>query len=283
MATLSYQKRDLYREVTSRILSELEAGAAPWVKPWSATPGLNHPHNAVSNRPYSGCNVVLLWMKGFSVPRYLTFKQAIELGGNVRRGEHGSKVYFVKQLQVQDKEQEGETRLIPMLKEYTVFNIEQCDGLPERILEPKAKAPRNKDSRDPLADQFLTTTQADIREGHGEAYYIPSKDFISLPAFSGFKNADNFYSTVFHELGHWTGSKARLDRDLKGRFGDRLTLPRSLLRSYVQRSSVPSLIWTASFAMPVTSAIGLNSSKQIAERSLRQPHEHKRQRTISVD
>ena len=82
--------------------------------------GLNHPHNAVSQRPYSGCNVVLLWMKSFDVPRYLTFKQALELGGNVRKGEHGTKVYFVKQLQVQDREKEGETRTIPMLKEYTV-------------------------------------------------------------------------------------------------------------------------------------------------------------------
>ena len=77
MATQVYQKRDLYTDVTSRILAEIETGAAPWIKPWSATPGLNHPHNAISNRPYSGCNVVLLWMKHHDVPRYLTFKQAV--------------------------------------------------------------------------------------------------------------------------------------------------------------------------------------------------------------
>src|SRR2546421_1596578 len=98
-------KRDLYAEVSTRIVAELEAGAAPWVKPWSATPGANTPCNAVSNRPYSGCNVVLLWMAqaaGYRTPRFLTFKQAVELGGNVRKGEHGTKIYFVKQLQVQD-------------------------------------------------------------------------------------------------------------------------------------------------------------------------------------
>jgi hypothetical protein len=98
-------KRDLYAEVSARIVKELEAGAAPWVKPWSATPGANTPCNAVSNRPYSGCNVVLLWMAraaGYRAPRFLTFKQALELGGNVRKGEHGTKVYFVKQLQVHD-------------------------------------------------------------------------------------------------------------------------------------------------------------------------------------
>jgi antirestriction protein ArdC len=95
-ANPSYHRRDLYNDVTARILTELETGAAPWVKPWSATPGLNHPHNAATSRPYSGCNVVLLWMaaerQGYSTPRYLTFKQAQELGGSVRKGEHGTKV-----------------------------------------------------------------------------------------------------------------------------------------------------------------------------------------------
>ena len=95
-------KRDLYAEVSTRIVAELEAGAAPWVKPWSATAGMNKPSNAVTNRPYSGCNVLLLWMAqtaGYRTPRFLTFKQALELGGNVRKGEHGTKVYFVKQHQ----------------------------------------------------------------------------------------------------------------------------------------------------------------------------------------
>jgi antirestriction protein ArdC len=92
-------KRDLYAEVSARIISELEQGAAPWAKPWSATAGHNVPQNAVSNRPYSGCNVVLLWLardRGWATPRFLTFKQAIEAGGNVRKGEHGTRVYFVK-------------------------------------------------------------------------------------------------------------------------------------------------------------------------------------------
>jgi antirestriction protein ArdC len=228
-ATQSYHKRDLYTEVTARILAELEQGAAPWIKPWSATPGMNHPHNAATARPYSGCNVVLLWMamqrQGWAVPSFLTFKQAQELGGSVRKGEHGTKVYFVKKLIVKDRnsEEEDATRSIPMMKEYTVFNVSQCEGLPERVLNPQAKAPRNKDQRDPLADEFLTSTQADIREGHGQAYYIPSQDYIALPSFASFRNADNFYSTTFHELGHWTGEKARLDRSegMKGRFGDR--------------------------------------------------------------
>jgi N-terminal domain of anti-restriction factor ArdC len=116
-------KRDLYAEVSARIVAELEAGAAPWVKPWSATPGANTPCNAVSNRPYSGCNVVLLWMAqaaGYRTPRFLTFKQALELGGNVRKGERGTKVYFVKQLQVRDQgaDDSSSMRVIPMMREY---------------------------------------------------------------------------------------------------------------------------------------------------------------------
>jgi antirestriction protein ArdC len=85
--------RKLYDDVSRRIVAELEAGAAPWIKPWSASPGANTPCNAATNRPYSGCNVVLLWMaraSRYRTPRFLTFKQAMELGGNVRKGERGT-------------------------------------------------------------------------------------------------------------------------------------------------------------------------------------------------
>jgi antirestriction protein ArdC len=216
-------RRDLYSEVSARIVAELEAGAAPWIKPWSATPGANTPCNAVSNRPYSGCNVVLLWMAqvaGYRTPRFLTFKQAVELGGHVRKGEHGTKVVFVKQLQIHDDaEEERSARLVPMMREYTVFNVDQCDGLPDSVITGKPMRVRNPDTRDDLADQFLRSTGADIREGHGEAYYVPSRDFISMPAFEAFSGADQFYSVAFHELTHWTAHRSRLDRDLKNRFG----------------------------------------------------------------
>lgn len=219
-------KRDLYAEVSARIIAELQAGALPWIKPWSATPGANTPCNAVTNRPYSGCNVVLLWMAqaaGYRTPRFLTFKQALELGGNVRKGARGTKVYFVKQLQVRDDGADGDeaTRLVPMMREYTVFNVDQCDGLPDRVAAGKPARVRNPDTREALADEFLRSTSADLREGHGEAYYVPSQDFISMPAFEAFKGADQFYGVAFHELTHWTGHKSRLDRDLKNRFGSR--------------------------------------------------------------
>src|ERR1700675_4290233 len=113
-------KRDLYADVSTRIVAELEAGAAPWVKPWSATAGANTPCNVMANRPYSGCNVVLLWMEqtaGYRTPRFLTFKQALELGGNVRKGQHGYTVFFVKRLQVRDKDgDDGDTKIVPLMR-----------------------------------------------------------------------------------------------------------------------------------------------------------------------
>jgi antirestriction protein ArdC len=159
---------------------------------------------------------------GYQTPHYLTFKQALDLGGNVRRGEHGTKVYFVKQLQVADRNgEEGETRIVPMMREYTVFNVDQCENLPDSINTGKPMRVRNSDTRDGFTDDFLRSTGADIREGHGEAFYVPSHDFISMPAFDAFKAANHFYNVTFHELTHWTAHKSRLDRDLKNRFGSR--------------------------------------------------------------
>jgi antirestriction protein ArdC len=167
-------KRDLYSGVSDRIVAELEAGAAPRIKPWSATPGANTPCNAVTNRPYSGCNVVLLWMAqaaGYRTPRYLTFKQALELGGHVRKGERGTKVYLVKQLEIQEgTDDKSSTRLVPMMREYTMFNVDQCEHLPDSVKTGKPLRVRNPDARDDLADEFLRSTGADIREGHGEAF-----------------------------------------------------------------------------------------------------------------
>jgi len=199
-------KRNLYEQVSARIIAELEAGAAPWVKPWSATPGANTPCNAATNRPYSGCNVVLLWMAanaGYRTPRYLTFKQALELGGNVRRGERGVTVFFVKRLQVADRDgEEGDKKVVPMMKAYTVFNVDQCENLPDRVLTLGDIKQRNPDQRDATIDEFLTCSGVEIREGAGEAYYRPGDDFINLPRFEAFKSAAHFYGVAFHELGH---------------------------------------------------------------------------------
>ena len=213
-------KRDLYQTVTDKIVAQMEQGVLPWRKDWSSV-GSSIPMNATTERAYSGINVLLFWSsadKGYAKPRYLTFKQARDAGGNVRKGEHGRKVYFYKQLTVTDKAS-GEEKDIPMLREYTVFNVAQCENLPDRIANGEHVAPRNQDEREADADAFIRATGADFREATGVPCYVPSKDFISIPAFGAFTSKPAFYATAFHELTHWTGAKSRLDRDLSTRFG----------------------------------------------------------------
>ncbi len=219
-------RRDLYAEVSARIVAELERGAAPWVKPWSATAGANTPCNAVTNRPVLGLqrDPVMACAQSRLANAAVPHVQAGNRGRRqcARRASTERRFIFVKQLQIKDGDgEETETRLIPMLREYTVFNCAQCEGLPDSIKAGKPMRVRNPDTRDALADEFLRSTGADIREGHGEAYFVPSHDFISMPAFEAFKGADHFYNVAFHELTHWTGHKSRLDRDLKHRFGER--------------------------------------------------------------
>lgn len=213
-------KRDLYSETTDRILAQMESGVLPWQRGWSAG-GSRVPMNAISNRPYSGINVLLFWMAadaGYASPRYLTFKQAKAAGGHVRKDEKATRIFFFKSLTVKDKATE-EDKTIPMLREYYVFNVAQCDGLPESIVHgPGANIVRNQDQREADADAFIKASGADFREGVGKPCYIPSRDFISMPAFDSFASKTAFYGTAFHELTHWTGAKHRLDRDFKKRF-----------------------------------------------------------------
>jgi antirestriction protein ArdC len=211
--------KNLYAEVTYRILTQLEAGTPPWVKEWKSIGRGNIPMNAITRRPYSGGNIIFLWAHGYAVPRFLTFKQALDAGGSVRKGEHGVRVYFVSKMEKTNDDGE-KPNLIPFLKEYVVFNIAQCHGLPDEYLTGEAKA-INLDQRNADAQEFIAITGADFREGHGEAYYAAGADFIAMPSFESFKDSDCFYATSFHEIAHWTGHKSRLDRDLKNRFGDR--------------------------------------------------------------
>ncbi len=219
--------RNLHQEVTDRIIAGLETGAAPWIRPWSQTHGRNVPANAVSGREYQGINKVLLWITSrhhdWPTPRFLTFKQALALGGHVRKGEHGTKIYFVKDLHFEDIDPEGGDesglRKVRMLREYTVFNTFQCDCLPACITDPPALRPRNHDGPDPEIEDFLAVTSADIRKSEdGGCAYLPRPDFIEMMPLEAFKSADCYYAALFHELVHWTGAKHRLDRNLTNRF-----------------------------------------------------------------
>ena len=215
--------RNLHAEISARIIEALRAGVVPWRKNWTAQGAGQMPRNAVTKRTYSGVNVPLLWLtadaKGYTSPLWLTFKQALDQGGNVRKGEKGTTVVFVSTIEREDRET-GKPVRIPFLKAYTVFNVAQCDGL--AILDASAPIqPRHEDARDPLADAFLASTGATITHGEGRAYYRPREDRVNLPAFESFESASAYYATAFHELTHWTGAPTRLNREAKGRFGDR--------------------------------------------------------------
>jgi antirestriction protein ArdC len=211
-------QKDIYQQITDKIIAALEAGVAPWVKPW-ATTGAGLPRNAVTGRPYSGINTVLLGMSDFSSPLWLTYNQAKEVGAQVRKGEHGTTVVFYKPFQVADvNNPEGPEKSIPMLRSFTVFNVWQIDNLPEKY----TPAPEIV-----LVDNFADNEQAErllakaaIVHGKSKACYIPSADVIWMPNKADFKSMGDYYATGLHELGHWTGNKSRLAREFSGRFGD---------------------------------------------------------------
>jgi len=219
---------DIYESITSRIIEQLEAGTRPWLKPWNAehTAGrISRPlrHNG---QPYSGINVVVLWMtaeaSGYVSPFWLTFKQALELGGNVRKGEHGSQVVYAsvfKKKETDDAGQEIEQE-IPFLKTYCVFSADQCDGLPKHFYQ-LAEQPREKLERIEHAEAFFANTKAEIRYGGNQAYYTMTDDRIQMPPFETFRDSESHAATLAHELTHWTRHPSRLNREFgRKRFGD---------------------------------------------------------------
>ena len=217
--------RDLYAEVTARIIAALEAGVTPWTIPWSVDFDPT-PINAVSRRGYRGINAVLLTLesqtKGFSRNAWLTYHQAQELGAQVRAGESGSPIVFYKLQElphmttVEELEDQPRLKVVPLLRNFTVFNVAQVDRLPEGLRVKEAIA-----SWDPqqAAETILKSSGADIRHGGYMAFYDPADDRIQLPERGHFHDGAAYYSTALHELTHWTGHAKRLNRTLESRFG----------------------------------------------------------------
>ena len=222
------ERQDVYAQITNQIISHLEQGVRPWVKPWNAEHAagrINRPlrHNG---QPYSGINILSLWMsatvQNFAAPIWMTFRQAIELDAHVRKGEKGSLVVYANSMtrtERDDKTGEDVEREIPYMKGYTVFNCEQIDGLPE-IYYAKAAPTLDHVTRINHAEKFLHATGVPINHGGNRAYYSLSTDAVQMPPFESFRDADSYYSTLAHELTHATAHKTRLDRDFGGhRFG----------------------------------------------------------------
>lgn len=208
----------VYQSVTRSIIAELEQGAAPWVKPWKGGGRIGiMPAHAVTGNHYRGINVPILWhaadIHGFPSHAWLTFKQALDKGAQVRKGEKGTQIVFTKQLTVKTNDAEDEERQISMLRAFTVFNVAQVDGFDAPDPAPAQPPPAG------AADALAAATGADIRHGGDKACFVPSMDFIVLPDPESFESAEHYHATKLHELVHRSGHETRLNRDLKNRFG----------------------------------------------------------------
>lgn len=221
-------KTNIYQDVTNRIISELETGTRPWIKPWSAE------HAAVNiTRPlrstgeaYRGINTLLLWSeatnRGYNSPYWLTFNQAKKMGAHVQKGEKGTAIVYASTIEKTEENNKGESvkQTIPFMKGYTVFNAEQVADLPESW-HPSVKPYESGPERIEHAEKFVNQTGATIHEGGPKAAYSATLDLVKMPPLPAFQDAETYYTTLLHELTHWTKHPSRLDRNLgRKQWGD---------------------------------------------------------------
>ncbi|HDR9132004.1 TPA: DUF1738 domain-containing protein [Burkholderia vietnamiensis] len=212
------ERPDHFQEVTDKIVNALENGTAPWQKPWAAS--FEWPINGTTGKPYHGINVMLLAANEFQDGRYCTFKQAKEKDWSVRKGEHGTPIYFYKPFMKETGEidpatQEPKMRSIPILKRYTVFNFSQIDGAPahefknehEVVLSPETKA---------ICDEIIDACGVEIRHGYRISAYSPSEDRVFMPDREAFRSDAHYYASLMHEIGHWTGHSSSVAGRRKG-------------------------------------------------------------------
>jgi len=224
-------RTSLYQEITDKIIAELEAGRLPWVQPWGTSAvqaPMSMPKNAATQRRYSGINVLILWgavvQHGFPGQSWLTFRQALGMGGNVRKGERGTTVVFADrfipdQERARAREQGDEPKAIPFLKRFTVFNVAQCDGLPDDLAIIPPPLPEGLIL--PEVEALIRASGADLRLGGDRAFYSPALDYIQVPRPDAYFEPINWHRTALHELGHWSGAPTRLARDLSGGYGSK--------------------------------------------------------------
>lgn len=228
-ADAGFDRTSLYDEITTKIIRELEAGRVPWVQPWgtaSAKARLAMPKNASTGRFYSGINVLILWgaviEHGFPAQGWITFRQALSLGGNVRKGERGTTVVYADRFVPDDEKKRAretgeEAHTIPFLKRFTVFNVAQCDGLPDGLV---TSVPLPEPALiEPMVEALIKATGADFRIGGNRAFYMPGPDYVQVPPPQAYFEPINWHRTALHEISHWTGAPHRLNRDLSGTYG----------------------------------------------------------------
>lgn len=207
---------NLYEMITEKIVAQLESGSVPWRRPWSVA---TMPRSLSTGKPYRGVNVFLLLCEGRTSPWWLTFNQAKERGGTIRKGEKHTKIFFWKRIVIREKQPDGSTevKVIPMLKYFQVFNLDQTEGvtLTEREQALTTYTPLSEQERNAAAEEIISgypNAPRTHHDGGGRAYYSPATDTIHLPKRDAFGSAEGYYSTRFHEMTHSTGHGSRLDR-----------------------------------------------------------------------
>ena len=216
---------DLHAAVTQRIIADLKSGTPTWHRPWATAGGLGRPLRH-GGEPYQGINILLLWSsaleRGYVSPYWMTYRQAATLGGQVRRGEKASHVFFAKSVRRRGDADaadvpagDGEDRVLHVRRAYAVFNADQVDDLPDRY---RVEAPRvNTGERIAAAEGWFAGLGIDLRHGGDRAFYAPDGDYIRMPAFAAFHSPESYYACLGHEAVHWSGAKHRLDRELHRR------------------------------------------------------------------
>lgn len=201
---------DVYAIITERIINLLKQGVVPWHKPWQG--GERMPRNLISGKEYRGVNVFLLHAMSYQSPFWLTFKQAGELGGSVRKGEKACPVVFWKWLDAQDVDT-GKTKRVPFLRYYSVFNASQCDGLDQsKIASPEPTTREFTPIQEAERIVANMPQKPEIKHGLAKAFYSPSEDYVGMPSPEQFKSGEDYYSVLFHELTHSTGHESRINR-----------------------------------------------------------------------
>lgn len=207
----------IYQQVTDQIIKQLEAGATPWVKQWNGSSSADH--NAATGRRYNGVNTLILAMSaaanGFKSTQWATYKQWLELGGQVRKGTKGTTIIFYSPVSGSKIAADGTEKTYRyVLQSYSVFNADQIDGY------TPAAAPVKTFNSIAALEALATDSGAVIKHGGDKAFYSPSEDFIQMPHKTDFTNEAAYYATLLHEMAHWSGNANRLNRDLSGRFGN---------------------------------------------------------------
>jgi antirestriction protein ArdC len=222
------KRADVYTRITDKIVAALEQGTRPWIRPWNAEHAagrITKPlrHNGV---PYQGINIVMLWQAAmacdYANPIWMTYRQASELGGQVRKGEKGELVVYANKVTRTEQDADGNDKdvQIPFLKGFTVFNCAQIDGLPAHYYQ-LAEPVHDPVERIDHAESYFAATGAHLTHGGNRAYYSVTHDRIQMPPFETFRDAESYYATLAHECTHWTRHSSRLEREFgRKRWGD---------------------------------------------------------------